>query len=137
MPTVISVEVWRMAGYCMVIFLAGLQTIPKSYYEAAEMDGAGYLQRLGHITLPFLRPALTVTTILNLVYGLTAFDIIFVLTRGGPGRITSVMNTAVFFEFSYGRYGIATALGVIIFAITLVIAFFTLKLLQRRETEVA
>jgi raffinose/stachyose/melibiose transport system permease protein len=137
MPSLISVEVWRLAGYCMVIFLAGLQTIPRSLYEAAQIDGATYLQRFVHITLPFLKPALTITIILNLVYGLTAFDIIFVLTRGGPGRATSVLNTAVFFEFSYGRYGIATALGVIVFAITLSMGFFALRLLSRTEVETA
>jgi raffinose/stachyose/melibiose transport system permease protein len=135
MPSVMAVEVWRMSGYCMVIFLAGLKVIPVSFYEAAEMDGASAIQRFRAITLPFLQPALSVTVILNLIWGLKVFDLVFVLTRGGPGYATGVLNTAVFFEYSSGRYGMATALGVVIFLITTVVALAVLRALTRRAVE--
>ncbi len=136
MGAVMSVEVWRLSGYSMVIFLAGLQVIPGMYYEAADIDGANGLKKFVMITLPFLRPAFTVNVILNLIWGLKVFDIVFVLTRGGPGYATGVLNTAVFYEFSAGRYGFATALGVVIFLITTFVAFVTLRLLDRREIEI-
>ena len=137
MGAVMSVEVWRLSGYCMVIFLAGLQGIPNMYYEAAEIDGANAIQKFMRITLPFLKPAFTVNIILNIIRGLKVFDIIFVLTRGGPGYATGVMNTAVFYEFSAGRYGFATALGVVIFLITTVVAFAVLGVLNRNEEALA
>ena len=137
MGAVVFVETWRLSGYCMVIFLAGLQVIPAMYYEAADIDGAGALQKFMRITIPFLRPALTVNIILNIIWGLKVFDIVFVLTRGGPGYATGVLNTAVFYEFSAGRYGFATALGVVIFLITSVVAFTVLRVLDRAETELA
>ena len=136
MGAVMSVEVWRLSGYCMVIFLAGLQIIPRMYYEAADIDGANAFRKFLMITLPFLKPAITVNIILNLIWGLKVFDIVFVLTRGGPGYATGVLNTAVFYEFSAGRYGFATALGVVIFLITTIVAFAVLRILDRRETEI-
>lgn len=136
MGAVMSVEVWRLTGYCMVIFLAGLHVIPSMYYEAADIDGANGLKKFWMITVPFLKPAFTVNIILNLIWGLKVFDIVFVLTRGGPGYATGVLNTAVFYEFSAGRYGFATALGVVIFVITTIVAFAVLRTLDRRETEI-
>jgi raffinose/stachyose/melibiose transport system permease protein len=135
MPTVMSVEVWRYSGYCMIIFLAGLQAIPKEYYEAATVDGSGRLTSFFYLTLPLLRPALTVNIILNLIAGFKVFDLIFVLTKGGPGKITGVLNTAVFYEFSSGRYGMATAIGMMIFLLTLVVLFLVNGLLSRKEIE--
>lgn len=137
MPAVMAVEVWRLSGYCMVIFLAGLKVIPASYFEAAEIDGASGAQKFLRITLPFLQPAISVNVILNLIWGLKVFDLIFVLTRGGPGYATGVLNTAVFFEYSSGRYGMATALGVVIFAITSIVALLVLRVLNRRTVELA
>jgi len=137
MPSIMAVEVWRLSGYCMVIFLAGLKVIPESYFEAADIDGASRWQKFHRITFPFLQPALTINVVLNLIWGLKVFDIVFVLTRGGPGYATGVLNTAVFYEYSSGRYGAATALGVVIFAITSVFALFVLRLLNRRDVELA
>ncbi len=135
MPAVMSVETWRLTGYCMIIFLAGLQTIPKSLYEAAEIDGASYFQKLLRITIPFLKYSFTINIVLNLIWGLKVFDIIFVLTRGGPGDTTGVLNTAVFFEFSMGRYGFATALGVVIFIITIAVSFLVIRVMSRQEVD--
>ncbi len=135
MPAVMSVETWRGAGFCMIIFLAGLQTIPPSLYDAAKVDGANYLQRLIHLTIPFLKPAFVIIIVLNLIGGLKVFDIIFALTRGGPGDTTGVLNTAVFFAYSSGRYGFATALGVVSFILAMSVSFAAIRILTRREIE--
>ncbi len=83
--SIIGVDTWKGVGYIMVILLAGIQAIPKDYYEAATIDGANPWQRLWSITLPLLTPVTTVITVLNLLYGLKVFDIVYVLTKGGPG----------------------------------------------------
>ncbi len=131
----IAVESWRMIGWNMVILLAGLQAIPLDYYEAAALDGASYWVQLLKITIPLLVPALTITTVLNTIHGLKTFDLIFALTGGGPGSLTEVLNVAVFHEFSIGRYGMATALGVVIFAITAIIALAIKNAMLRNVVE--
>jgi raffinose/stachyose/melibiose transport system permease protein len=133
MWSVIAVDVWRGVGYIMVILIAGLQAIPRDYYEAASIDGASGRQTFRHITLPLLMPVLTVTTVLNLLYGLKVFDIVFVLTRGGPGRATDTVFTAIFDDFSKGRYGIATALSTLLFLVMIVLSFATIRLMRREE----
>src|SRR5579859_2849366 len=129
--SVIGVDTWKGVGYIMVILLAGLQTIPREYYEAAEVDGAGVWSRLIHITLPMLMPAIVVVTVLNILYGLRVFDIVYALTNGGPGYATEVLSTAVFQAFSQGEYGLGTAISTILFLILLVAGYFVIRLLDR------
>lgn len=129
--SVIGVDTWKGVGYIMVILLAGLQTIPREYYEAAEIDGASPLAVLRFVTLPLLVPALTIVTVLNLLYGLRVFDIVYVLTGGGPGYATHVVFTAVFDEFSKGRYGVGTALSSVLFVVMTVASYFIVRRLTR------
>ena len=110
-----------------------MQAIPREYYEAAEIDGASGWQSFLHITLPLLMPVLAVTTVLNLLYGLKVFDIVFVLTNGGPGRATDTVYTAIFDEFSKGRYGVATALSSLLFVVMIGLAYFVIRLMHREE----
>jgi len=133
MPSVIAVDTWRGAGYIMVILIAGMLAIPKDYYEAAAIDGANTFTAFWRITLPLLMPVLAVTTVLNLLYGLRVFDIVFVLTNGGPGRATDTVYTAIFDEFSKGRYGIATTLSTLLFVIMIVLGYFVIRLMHREE----
>lgn len=133
--SVVGVDTWRGIGYIMVILIAGLMAIPRDYYEAASIDGANSWASFRHITIPLLMPVLSVTTVLNLLYGLRVFDIIFVLTNGGPGRATDTVYTAVFQDFSKGRYGVATALSTILFVVMLGLAFFTIKAMRRGSAE--
>lgn len=133
LPSVIAVDTWRGVGYIMVILIAGILAIPKDYYEAAAIDGANGWTALWRITLPLLMPVLTVTTVLNLLYGLRVFDIVFVLTKGGPGRATDTVYTAIFDEFSKGRYGIATTLSTVLFVIMIVLGYFVIRLMHREE----
>jgi len=131
--SVIAVDTWRGVGYIMVILIAGLQSIPRDYYEAAAIDGANAWQAFTRVTLPLLMPVLSVTTVLNLLYGLKVFDIVFVLTNGGPGRATDTVYTAIFQDFSKGRYGVATALSSLLFLVMIVLGYFVIRLMHREE----
>jgi raffinose/stachyose/melibiose transport system permease protein len=133
--SVMAVDTWKGVGYIMTIILAGLQSIPLSYYEAANIDGANFWNKFRYITMPLLIPALTVTTVLNLLYGLRVFDIVYVLTNGGPGYITEVMYTSVFKEFSLGAYGVGTAMSSVLFVFMVLVGYFTIKAMTRKEID--
>lgn len=121
--SVALIEVWRWAGLHMLIFLAGMQAIDPSLYEAARLDGANAWQRFRSITLPSLRPILFVSTLLALMGAFVrSFDIVWVLTRAGFG--TDVVVTRLYNEaFQFGRFDRAAAMGYVIFAIIAVISF--------------
>ena len=129
--SVIGVDTWKGVGYIMVILLAGLQTIPKDYYEAAEVDGANAWARFRHVSLPLLMPAIVVVTVLNVLYGLRVFDIVYALTNGGPGYATEVISTEIFKALSQGQYGLGTAISSILFVILVVAGYFVIRLLDR------
>jgi raffinose/stachyose/melibiose transport system permease protein len=129
--SVIGVDTWKGVGYIMVILLAGLQTIPKDYYEAASIDGASAWQRFRYITIPLLMPAIVVISVLNILYGLRVFDIVYAMTNGGPGYATEVIATDIFKAFSLGYYGLGTAVSTVLFLITLVTGYFVIRLLER------
>lgn len=133
--SIIAVDVWKGMGYIMTIFLAGLQSIPKSYYEAADIDGSGFWGKLRYVTLPLLIPSITVTTVLNLIYGLRVFDIVYVLTNGGPGYASEVVYTTVFKEFSLGRYAVGNTLSTVMFIFMVVTGYFVIRLLSKEEVE--
>jgi raffinose/stachyose/melibiose transport system permease protein len=133
--SVISVDTWKGVGFIMVILIAGLQVIPAEYYEAAQIDGASKWDALREITLPLLVPTLTVTTVLNLLYGLKVFDVVWVLTNGGPGYATETVYTVVFKEFSKGRYGVSTALSTLLFVIMSLSGYWLIKAMHRNELE--
>ena len=135
MWSVIWVDVWRGVGYIMVILIAGLLAIPREYYEASSIDGASAWKNFRHITLPLLTPVLAVVTVLNLLYGLKVFDIVFVLTNGGPGRATQTVYTMVFEDFSKGRWGLATALSSLLLLVMLALAYFVIRVMQRGEED--
>lgn len=126
--TTMFVEIWRQVGFNMVIYLAGLQLIDKSYYEAAAVDGATKIQQLFYITLPRMIPSLIINLLLALSQGLKAFDIVFVLTGGGPNGATELINTLVFDQFGKKLYGMSSAYGVILFIITAVAGLLVLRI---------
>lgn len=126
--TTMFVEIWRQVGFNMVIYLAGLQLIDKSYYEAAAVDGANGLQKMLYITIPRIMPSFIINLLMNLSQGLKAFDIIFVLTGGGPAGSTELINTLVFKEFGKGLYGMSAAYGVIVFIITAIFGIAVLRI---------
>jgi len=121
--SVAMIEVWRWSGLHMLIFLAGMQAIEPSLYEAAKLDGANAWQRFRNITLPALRPIIFVSTLLALMGAFVrSFDVVWVMTRAGFG--TDVVVTRLYNEaFQFGRFDRAAAMGYIIFAIIAVISF--------------
>ena len=129
--TVVFVEVWRQAGFNMVIYLAGLQLIDMNLFEAASIDGAGYFQQLFYIVLPRMITAFSINLILNLSVGLKAFDIIQVLTIGGPAGGTEVINTKVYKMYGERLYGLSSAYSVVMFVITALFGFLALYLTTR------
>lgn len=129
--SVIGVDTWKGAGYIMVILIAGIHAIPREYYEAAEIDGASGWQAFRRITLPLLMPVLAVTTVLNLLYALRVFDIVYVLTNGGPGYATDTVYTRIFDEFSLGQWGVATALSTVFLFVMLALSYFVLRVMRR------
>ncbi len=135
MWSVIGVDVWRGMGYIMTILIVGILAISPTYYEASSLDGANALAKFRYITLPLLRPTLAVTIVLNVLYGLKVFDMVYALTNGGPGRATEVMYTAVFKEFSLGRYGVGTALSSVMLVIMVVAGIFMIRILTRNEVQ--
>jgi raffinose/stachyose/melibiose transport system permease protein len=131
--SVIGVDTWKGVGYIMVILIAGLLAIPRDYYEAAALDGASRWAAFRHITLPLLVPVLAVTTVLNLVYALRVFDVVYVLTNGGPGYATSTVYTVIFDQFSLGQWGPATALSSVFLGVMLVISLLVLLVTRRSQ----
>lgn len=120
MPAVIMASVWRQTGYFMVIYLAGLQGIPRSLYEAAIVDGAGGWRRFTRITLPLLTPVSFFVSIMLVINGFKIFDLILVMTEGGPGRATNVLVYQIYNEgFLFFRFGYASAISVVLLALVL------------------
>jgi multiple sugar transport system permease protein len=128
---------WQMLGFCVVVYLAGLQGIPQELHEAASIDGAGPVQRFRKITWPMLAPALTINTIVMLITGFKVFDHVQVITNGGPGNGTTatiafnVLQTG----FNANREGYASAMAVVMLVIVAVAAAVALRILQKREVE--
>lgn len=130
--SIIAVDTWKGVGFIMLLLLAGLQSIPREYYEAARIDGANAFAELRLITLPLLMPVLTVTTVLNLLYGLKIFDSVWVLTNGGPGYATETVYTIVFKEFARGHYAVSTALSTVLFVIMTMAGLFLIRMMHKQ-----
>lgn len=135
--SVMAVDIWKGMGYIMTIFIAGIMSVPPVYFEAADIDGANGWQRFRYILLPMLSPTIAVTTVLNVIYGLKIFDMVYSLTNGGPGFATEVLYTGVYKEFGLGRYAMGTTLSSIMFIFMLLTGYFMIKLLTRNEESLA
>ncbi len=132
--SVMGVDIWRGVGYIMTILIAGILAISPEYYDAAAIDGAGAWQRFRYITLPLLMPTLATTTVLNVIYGLKVFDMVYALTNGGPGKdTTEVLYTAVFKRFGTGQYAVGTALSSVMFIIMIIIGIFMIRIMTKNE----
>jgi raffinose/stachyose/melibiose transport system permease protein len=121
--SIIVVIIWQFAGYSMVIFLAGLEGVPKELIEAAAIDGANYLQRFWFVIRQFLYPAITVTLMLSIVGGFKLFDQVFILTGGGPGQASQTISTMMYRNaFLFGEFAFSTALAVLL---TILVSIFS------------
>jgi raffinose/stachyose/melibiose transport system permease protein len=135
MYTISAVEIWQWSGFHMAIYLAGLQSIPKEFGEAALIDGAGPLRKFFSLTLPLIIATFNVNLVLSLIGGFKVFEMVFILTNGGPGTASEVINTQIYRAFGNGEWGYGTAMNLVLFAFITVIALTVLNLLRRREVE--
>lgn len=113
--SVALVDIWRGVGLATLIYIAGLATISKDYYEAARIDGATRWQMFWRVTVPLVRPATTTVVILSLIGGLRLFDLIWAMTGGGPGFSSDVLASVIFKQYQAGFWGLSTAGNVILF----------------------
>ncbi len=123
-------------GISMVIYLAGLQAIPRHFYEAASIDGANGLQQFRSVTLPLLMPAITTSVVINIIGGLKLFDVIMAMTNGGPGYTSASISTMVYqLYFVRMDAGYAAAMGNVMFVIILIISVINLNFFKNKEVE--
>lgn len=120
MWAIIIVNLWQFIGYPMIIFLAGLQSIPSEMYEAAKIDGATSLQTVRYITIPQLMPAIQINIITNIINSLSVFEIIVALTNGGPGYYTEPLSLYIYRNAFAGLTGYSTSVAMILFVIILI-----------------
>jgi raffinose/stachyose/melibiose transport system permease protein len=132
--SIVGVIVWQFSGYSMVIFLAGLQSIPKEIYEAASIDGGGAVRRFWSVTRPLLAPALTINLMLSIIGGIKLFDQVYALTGGGPGHATDTISTLIYKDaFTLGEFGYSIALAVVLTIIVAVVSSGQYAFLARNE----
>jgi raffinose/stachyose/melibiose transport system permease protein len=132
LPALGLVGTWVMFGLCLVMFLAGIQKIPLSLYEAARVDGAGRVREFFAVTLPGVRGELAVALTLTTIFALRTFDLIYVSTAGGPGTSTTVPSVLVYQNaFANGRVGLAAAVAVVLTLMIFVVAFLITRLVDR------
>jgi raffinose/stachyose/melibiose transport system permease protein len=132
--SVVAVIVWQFMGYSMVIFLAGLQSVPKEIYEAADIDGAGAPRRFWSVTRPLLAPAFTINLMLSIIGGIKLFDQVYALTGGGPGHATDTISTLIYKEaFTLGEFGYSIALAVVLTIIVAIVSSGQYLALARNE----
>lgn len=131
--SVALVDVWKGVGLATVIFIAGLVSIPGEYYEAASLDGANKWQTFRNIMLPLSRPAIASVITLSLISGLRSFDLIWAMTRGGPGFASDVLASVIYKQYQGGFYGLATAGNVILFLLVTIIMVPLTRWLNRSQ----
>lgn len=135
LPSVAFVQIWSSVGYISLFFLAGLQHIPTSVYEAARLDGANATRTLWSVTLPLLRPTMFFVTVTSIIASFQVFDTVYAMTGGGPGYATDVIASRIYNEAFIGlRLGRAAAMAVVLFVILLAVTFIQQRYFRRRIT---
>lgn len=134
MISIILINIWRGVPFYGVSFLAGMQSIPRELMEAATMDGANTWNRFWHITLPLLRHVITIVLLLSTILTLADFQIVYVLTRGGPTNSTHLFSTYAFqIAVPSTQLGMGAAVSMYMFPILALVVFFTLMSLRRED----
>jgi raffinose/stachyose/melibiose transport system permease protein len=135
-PTIIALTQWQAIGFCAIIYLAGLQAIPKDIYEAAEIEGAKGLKMFIYVTFPMLMPAVTIVLFLTISGALRLFDLPYLLTDGGPGTSSYTLFLAIYkAAFTNLNYGYATAAGLVLGILIVIVSLLQLSITRRREVE--
>ena len=134
--SLIFINTWQWAGYGMVIFLAGLSSVPKEVYEAAELDGATGFKKFIKITLPLIMPSMTIVMFLGITGALKMFDLPYTLTNGGPMEASTTITMAIYNNaFQDQRFGYASAIGLVFFIFIASITITQLKITRKQEVE--
>ncbi|PRY68415.1 multiple sugar transport system permease protein [Glaciihabitans tibetensis] len=134
MPAVVIVSTWRDMGYYMILFLAGLQTVPRELHEAARVDGASTIQRFFNVTLPSLRPTTFFVTVMLTINSFKIFDLILVMTEGGPGQSTLVLSQFIYTKgFEESQFGYASAASVALFFMCIIVTVAQFLLNKKRS----
>jgi raffinose/stachyose/melibiose transport system permease protein len=132
--SIVGVIVWQFGGYSMVIFLAGLQSVPREIYEAAAIDGTGPVRRFWSVTRPLLAPAFTINLMLSIIGGIKLFDQVYALTGGGPGHATDTISTLIYKDaFTLSEFGYSIALAVVLTIIVAIASTGQYFVLARNE----
>lgn len=133
MVVLVLVNVWQYAGMTMVIYLAGLQSIPDELYESAKIDGAGFWDSFRYVTMPMLLPSIRINVVTNIIGSLAVFDIVMALTDGGPGYATETLSIYIM-RMCYGsKTGYSTAVAIIMFFIILIPVMISMRLTREKE----
>ena len=131
--SIVAVKVWASTGFFMVLYVSAIEGIPEDYYDACKIDGAGEWQSFRHVTFPLLAEMMKVTGVFILLNGLGTFDIVRIMTDGGPDRATETLATYIYENaFELGKFGYATTIAITLFLITFSLALLSLWL-QRRD----
>jgi multiple sugar transport system permease protein/raffinose/stachyose/melibiose transport system permease protein len=130
---VAAIEAWKWSGLATLVYIAGLNSVPRTVIEAATVDGANRWTRFWHIKVPLLAPAFTFNVVVSFVGALSAFDVVMSTTSGGPGNATSVLNVALYRQYSQGFFGNASALSLVVTVLVVVTALPLVTWLRRRE----
>lgn len=130
LPSLIVMAAWRNLGFAMVIFLAGLQAIPKDLYEAATIDGARRWARLRYLTVPMLRPTMLFVAVITTIGYVQYFEEPYVMTQGGPLDSTLSMAYHTYNQFGFGNYGYASAMGYVLFVVVVLLSIAWFRLLR-------
>ena len=134
--SLVIVSTWQMAGYVMIIYIAGLQSIPSDLLEAAEIDGAGPMKRLAHITLPLMMPSFTISLFITLPNAFKQYDTNLSLTNGGPYNTTQLIAMNIYqTAFNRNQYVLAQAKAMVFFLVIMVITLVQVRLTSKREVE--
>ncbi len=133
--SIIFTDIWKDVGVATIIYLAGIRAIPKSYYEAAALDGCSRWDAFWHITLPLSRPSINTVIILAFIGGMRTFDMVWAMTKGGPGYATDVLASVIYKQYAGGYYGLATAGNVVMLLLISLLAFPLYRYLLNKERD--
>lgn len=132
--SVAAIDVWKGLGIATLIYIAGIASIPREYFEAARVDGASSFKVFRHVILPLMLPATSTVILLSLIGGLRSFDLIWTTTKGGPGFASDVIASVIYKQYQAGFYGLSTAGNVVLFIVVTAIVYPLNKWLNSRET---
>ncbi|MDR3192245.1 MAG: sugar ABC transporter permease [Treponema sp.] len=133
--SVIATDVWKGLSVATIIYIAGLQAIPETYYEAASIDGASGGQRFRFITLPLVRSSMNSVIILSFIGGIRSFELIWTMTGGGPGFATDTLASIIYKQYASGFFGLSTAGNVIMFFLIVILVFPLYRFIISREVD--